>query len=51
MPEYEYRCMECSLDFGINLTDKEYAQKPKLLCPHCGAEHVHRKLPEGFTGS
>ncbi len=37
----EYQCMECKMEFAINLMDKELDQKPKISCPHCGAKHVH----------
>jgi putative FmdB family regulatory protein len=45
MPLFEYCCMECGLDFSVSLSDEELTQNPVLLCPLCGAEHVHRKLP------
>jgi len=37
----EYQCMECKMEFAINFTDREVDKKPILLCPHCGAKHVH----------
>jgi putative FmdB family regulatory protein len=41
MPVCEYQCMECKMDFTINVSDREVSQNPKICCPHCGAEHAH----------
>lgn len=45
MPEYEYQCMECGDVFSVNLKTEDLDKNPKISCPHCGAEHVHRKVP------
>lgn len=46
MPAYEYECRDCLKDFIIFLPLKEYAEKPKIKCLHCGSNNVQRK----FTG-
>jgi putative FmdB family regulatory protein len=46
MPAYEYECKDCLRDFIIFLSLKEYGEKPKIKCPHCGSDKVQRK----FTG-
>jgi putative FmdB family regulatory protein len=45
MPAYEYYCKDCQKDFMIFLTIREYEEKPKIKCPHCDSDNVHKKLP------
>jgi len=49
MPAYEYRCKECTNEFIVFLSIKEYASNPKMKCPHCGSDHVKKKLSEFTT--
>ncbi|MDA8090016.1 MAG: zinc ribbon domain-containing protein [Nitrospiraceae bacterium] len=49
MPAYEYRCTDCGKDFTVFLTIKEYEAKPKVKCPHCGSDHVERKIETFFA--
>ncbi|HBH61880.1 MAG TPA: FmdB family transcriptional regulator [Nitrospiraceae bacterium] len=46
MPAYEYVCNDCQKDFMIFLSLKEYDEKSKIKCAHCGSNNVQRK----FTG-
>lgn len=46
MPAYEYVCKDCLKDFTIFLSLKEYDEKSKIECVHCGSDKVQRK----FTG-
>ena len=46
MPAYEYVCNDCLKDFTIFLSLKEYDEKSKIKCAHCGSDNVQRK----FTG-
>jgi len=46
MPAYEYECKDCRKDFIIFLSLKEYDEKPKIKCLHCGSDKVQRQ----FTG-
>ena len=47
MPAYEYECRDCKRDFTIYLSIKEYEEKPRITCPHCGSDNVHKKF-SGF---
>jgi putative FmdB family regulatory protein len=43
MPNYDYRCLNCSRRFTIFLSYSEYGQK-KVKCPHCQSEQVQRRI-------
>jgi putative FmdB family regulatory protein len=49
MPAYEYVCSDCSKAFTVFLSLKEFDSNPKILCPHCGSDHVQRKLSGFFA--
>ncbi|MEW6585646.1 MAG: FmdB family zinc ribbon protein [Nitrospirota bacterium] len=49
MPAYEYTCKDCSKDFTVFLTIKEYEAKPKITCSHCQSDKVEKKLTTFFT--
>jgi len=46
MPAYEYVCKDCSKEFIVFLSIKEYEAKPKIKCPHCGSDNVLKKLTD-----
>jgi putative FmdB family regulatory protein len=48
MPAYEYACKECSNEFTVFLSIKEYEAKPKIKCPRCQSDNVQKKISE-FT--
>ncbi len=48
MPSFEYLCRDCSREFIVFLSLKEYEADPKVTCPHCQSDHVERKL-SAFT--
>jgi putative FmdB family regulatory protein len=48
LPSFEYVCRDCGKEFIVFLTLKEYDAKPKVLCPHCGSDHIERML-SAFT--
>ncbi len=49
MPAYEYMCRDCSKDFTVFLSFKEFDAKPKIKCPHCESDNVNKKLTVFFT--
>jgi putative FmdB family regulatory protein len=49
MPAYDYGCKDCLKEFVIFLSLKEYAAVPKIVCPHCGSDHVERKISGFFA--
>jgi putative FmdB family regulatory protein len=49
MPAYEYDCKDCQKDFMIFLTIREYEEKPKIKCPNCGSDNVHKKITGFFA--
>jgi len=44
MPSFEYICKDCGREFIVFFSLKEYEAKPKVICPHCGGDHVERKF-------
>jgi putative FmdB family regulatory protein len=44
MPAYEYACNDCSKEFTVFLSLKEYEEKPKIKCPHCQSDNVRKKF-------
>jgi putative FmdB family regulatory protein len=51
MPTYEYECLDCSKDFTVFLSLKEYEAMPKIRCPHCGSDNVKRKMTGFFANT
>jgi putative FmdB family regulatory protein len=49
MPAYDYACKDCLKEFVIFLSLKEYEAVPKIVCPHCGSDHVERKISGFFA--
>jgi len=49
MPAYEYGCRDCSKDFTVFLSIKEFDAKPKIKCPHCGSDNTQRKITGFFA--
>ena len=49
MPAYEYLCKDCSKEFTVFLTFKEFEAKPKITCPHCGSDNVQKKMTSFFV--
>ena len=49
MPAYEYVCKDCSKDFVVFLSLKEFDAKPKIKCPHCGSDNVQRTITGFFA--
>lgn len=49
MPSYEYTCRDCGTGFTVYLTFKEYDEKPKINCPHCGSDNVHKNISGFFA--
>ena len=49
MPVYEYTCKDCGKEFTVFLTIKEFEANPKIKCPHCGSDHVEKKLSAFMT--
>jgi putative FmdB family regulatory protein len=49
MPAYEYGCRECNKEFTIFLSLKEFDEKPKITCPHCASENVHKIFTDFFA--
>jgi putative FmdB family regulatory protein len=49
MPAYEYECRDCKWDFTIYLSVKEYEEKPKITCPHCDSDNVHKKFSSFYA--
>ena len=48
MPAYEYVCKDCSKEFVIFLSIKEFEAKPKIKCPYCDSDNVQKRL-SGFS--
>lgn len=44
MPAYDYFCNDCKHEFVVFLSLKEYEEKPKIKCPHCGSDNVAKKI-------
>ena len=49
MPAYEYVCSDCGKEFTVFLSLKEFDTNPKIVCPHCGSDHVQRKISGFFA--
>ena len=49
MPAYEYECLDCGKEFSVFLSLKEFDAAPKIVCPHCGSDHVRRKMGTFFA--
>jgi len=49
MPVYEYTCKDCGKEFTVFLTIKEFEVNPRIKCPHCGSDHVEKKLSAFMT--
>lgn len=49
MPAYEYSCKDCTHEFIVFLSIREYESNPKIKCPHCGSDNVKKKLSEFTT--
>jgi len=49
MPAYEYDCKNCQKDFTIFINISEYEEKPKIKCPHCDSDNVHKKITGFFA--
>jgi len=49
MPAYEYECLDCQKEFSVFLSIKEFESAPKIVCPHCGSDHVRRKITGFFA--
>jgi putative FmdB family regulatory protein len=49
MPAYEYRCKDCQKEFTVFLSLREYASKPKIICPHCKSDHSERIITGFFV--
>ena len=49
MPAYEYVCNDCSKEFVVFLSIREFEAKPKIKCPHCESDNVLKKLTGFFT--
>jgi putative FmdB family regulatory protein len=43
MPAYEYVCKDCSHEFLVFLSIKEFESNPKIRCPHCQSDNVQKK--------
>ncbi len=43
MPNYDYRCLNCSKRFSIYMTYQEYGQRT-VTCPHCSSDRVTRRI-------
>ncbi len=42
MPEYTYRCEDCTRSFRVRMSYAEYGRVP-VRCPYCGSERVRRR--------
>jgi len=49
MPAYEYVCKDCSKEFTVFLSIREFETKPGIKCPHCESDNVLKKLTGFFT--
>jgi len=43
MPNYEYRCLDCSTRFEIFMSYSEYGKR-QVICPKCSNEKIVRKI-------
>ncbi|NLW24880.1 MAG: zinc ribbon domain-containing protein [Clostridia bacterium] len=39
MPNYDFKCKECSREFSVQVSIKE---KSKTVCPHCGGKELQQ---------
>jgi putative FmdB family regulatory protein len=44
MPTYDYICKDCSKEFTVYFSIKEFEAKPTIKCPHCESANVHKEL-------
>jgi putative FmdB family regulatory protein len=49
MPGYDYECLACGMDFSVFLSIKEMESVSGLVCPHCGSDHVKKKITGFFA--
>jgi putative FmdB family regulatory protein len=49
MPAYEYDCKDCSKEFTVFLSIREFEAKPGIKCPNCESDNVQKKLTGFFT--
>jgi putative FmdB family regulatory protein len=49
MPAYEYICRDCSKEFVVFLSIKEFEANPEIKCPHCESDNVQKRLSVFFT--
>ena len=49
MPAYEYVCRDCSKEFIVFLSIKEFDAKPKIRCPHCESDNVQKRITGFFA--
>lgn len=49
MPAYEYECVDCVREFSVFLSVKEFEASPKIVCPHCGSDHIKRRISNFFA--
>jgi len=49
MPAYEYMCKDCTKEFTVFLSIKEFEAKPKINCPDCQGGNVVKKLTPFFA--
>ncbi len=49
MPAYEYICKDCNKPFTVFLSLREYGENPKIKCPGCGSDNVHRTITGFFA--
>jgi len=47
MPTYEYACKDCTHEFTVFLSIKEFEVKSKIKCPQCQSDNVEKKI-SGF---
>ncbi|MHA2219331.1 MAG: FmdB family zinc ribbon protein [Candidatus Hodarchaeales archaeon] len=51
MPEYEFTCKECKINFSIFISIKEMEEKPEIKCFHCGSDNVERKYSSFYPNT
>ncbi|MEW6213901.1 MAG: FmdB family zinc ribbon protein [Nitrospirota bacterium] len=49
MPAYEYICKDCTKEFTVFLSIKEFETKSKINCPNCQSDNVVKKLTSFFA--
>jgi len=49
VPAYEYACKDCSQEFIVFLSIKEFESNPQVKCPHCQSNNVQKKISEFTT--